>query len=347
MTARSTVRNVAVVVLAYAAEPHLDACLAAIRASRGVDVELLVVDNGCTRGDLTELLTLHGARLLRPATNLGFAGGCNAGVSALLTHDVVALVNSDAVLHPDALQALADALTDEVAVASACVRLAHAPHLVNSAGNPVHFTGVSWAGGMGESAAAHVTPREVASASGAAMAIRRSAWDELGGFDAAYFTYLEDTELSLRCWLGGWKVVYVPEAVALHHYDFSRNKRKHYYLERNRLLLLLTVYERRTLLLLGPALLLWEMCVIAGALVQGWLPSKLRGWLWLLRNQAHVQQRRRLIQRTRRRGDAELAPLLETRITGASIPLPRGFGVVDAALAAYWRAVRRRLVATR
>ena len=62
------------------------------------------------------------------------------------------------------------------------------------------------------SAASTPDPHEVAFASGAAMVVRRAAWDAAGGFDARYFMYGEDLDLSLRLRLAGWGVGIVPAA---------------------------------------------------------------------------------------------------------------------------------------
>jgi GT2 family glycosyltransferase len=57
---------------------------------------------------------------------------------------------------------------------------------------------------------------ETASVSGAALMIRRSAWDALGGFDQQIFLYWEDTDLCWRAWLSGMRVLYIPSALIYH-----------------------------------------------------------------------------------------------------------------------------------
>ena len=89
---------------------------------------------------------------------------------------------------------------------------------------------------------------------------------------------------------------YVPGAVVRHHYEFSRNQRKLYLLERNRAILLLTTYQRRSLLVLAPMLLLTEMLMLGAAIAGGWGRAKLRGWGWLWRHRDWVRARRALIQ---------------------------------------------------
>ena len=115
-------------------------------------------------------------------------------------------------------------------------------------------------------------------ASGTGMAVRREVWTALGGFAEEYFAYLEDTELSLRCWQRGLRVVYVPGARVVHRYDFSRNPGKWYLLERNRLILVLTAFEPRTVALLLPALLGVEAGMLAVSLRAGWGREKVGGW---------------------------------------------------------------------
>ena len=335
--------TVTAVVLAYGDEPWTERCVRSLLASHDVVVDVVVVDNGDLTGAADRLDGQPGVRVLRPPTNLGFAGGCNAG-AAVAEGEVLALVNADAVVAPRCLAELAAvALRPQVGLATASVRLADQPDRLNSMGNPMHYLGVVWAGGFGEPAGDHPYEQEMATASGACLAVRRTLWEELGGFDDAYFAYHEDTELSLRCHLRGLSVVYVPAAIAEHRYEFSRNARKNYLLERNRFLTLLTVYSRRTLLLLLPALLLLELPTLAAATAQGWGGAKLRGYWWLLRHAGHVRRRRALVQSERVVPDRELGRLLVGRIEPANTPLPPGAGALNAVLAAYWALVRRLL----
>jgi GT2 family glycosyltransferase len=76
----------------------------------------------------------------------------------------------------------------------------------------VHFLGFSWAGRCGEPARSPELPADVASISGACFGVRRELWQRLGGFEDQYFAYHEDVDLSLRCWLAGLSVRYVPGA---------------------------------------------------------------------------------------------------------------------------------------
>lgn len=332
--------SVSAVVLAYRDEPWLERCVDALLASTGVAVEVVLVDNGCTSGAVERLGTLDRVVVVRPGRNLGFAGGCNAG-AAVASGDVLALVNGDAVVAPDALAALGDALGRDVGIATASIRLAADPDRLNSAGNPLHFLGLVWAGRFGE------LPRpareEVPLASGAACALRAELWAELGGFAPEYFAYHEDAELSWRCRRRGLAIVHVPAAVVVHRYEFARTPTKQFLLERNRWLFLLTLHERRTLVLLAPALLVFELAVTAVAAAQGWLPAKARGWVWLARHARWIAARRRALAAERTVRDRDLARWVTGRLDPVKLALPPGAAPAAAALDLYWRAVRRLL----
>ena len=257
--------DVTAVVLAYGEQPYLYEVVDRVLASTGVTAQVVVVDNGCTGPSLDPLRDRPGVTLLEPGTNTGFTGGCNLGAAAT-DADFLAFINSDALVEPGALAALvAVAARPEVGLASASLRLAATPELLNTDGNPVHVLGLSWAGHLGEPASSYATEKTITSATGAAVAVRREVWDALGGFTEEFFAYCEDADLSLRCWQQGWDVVYVPDAVVLHHYEFGRNPAKFYLLERNRLAMVLSLYQARTLLLLAPVFLAFEVAMMAVA----------------------------------------------------------------------------------
>ena len=335
--------SVSVVMVAFGAEEWLELAVDAALASTGVALDVVLVDNGCTDGGVDRVRGRDRVEIVDPRQNLGFAGGCNLGVQHA-TARTIALVNCDALLERDALAELVRVATQpHVGIATASVRLADAPDTLNSAGNEVHFTGFSWSGCFAEPAAAHAVERDALAGSGAAMAIRRDVWDALGGFDDRYFAYYEDADLSLRCWQRGWSVRYVPSAVVAHRYEFSRHDTKLYLAERNRLLLVLTCFGSRLLLLIAPALLAVEAAMTATAVAQGWGRQKLAGWRWLWRNRSSVAARRRAVQGVRTVGDRRLAPKFAEHLDPGNAPPPAWARPLDRVLRGYWLLVRRLL----
>ncbi len=335
--------EVSAVVLAYGDEPYLADCVDALLASENVDLEVVLVDNGANREALRAAASRQEVRLQTPWANLGYAGGCNAGARAA-SAPVLVFVNSDAIVEAGCLAALAHAVAHPaVGLATASLRLAQSPDLLNSAGNPVHFLGFSWAGGYGEAADRHRDMVPVASVSGATFAVRRDVWNDLGGFDEVYFAYGEDVDLSIRCWERGLRVVFVPEAVSMHHYEFSRNPLKYYLLERNRLVNLLTLYEPRTTRWLVAASVPVELGLWLVAVRGGWVSQKVLGWRWLVHNREYLRTRRATVQSSRVTPDREI-----TRMLRGHLDPPEGFGIavprfVDSFLSRYWDIVQRRL----
>ncbi|MFR9777141.1 glycosyltransferase family 2 protein [Micromonospora sp. MS34] len=328
--------QVSAVILAYGAEPYLVDAARAVLDSTDVEVELIVVDNGCTGDGVDIVKGFPGVRVVRPEENTGYSGGCRVGATEA-TGEWLAFVNSDAIVAPDAIaKVVAVAGEPNVGAAMASIRLADQPDVINTSGNPLHFTGLSWAGGNGEPASAHAARTVVPSLSGCCFVINRRRWQELDGFAAEYFAYHEDTELSLRLWQRGLRLEYVPDAVVRHHYEFSRNALKLYLVERNRLVTLLTAYETRTLVVLAPVLLLTEAAMLAAALGGGWIRQKVKGWGWLWTNRAWLRSRRRQLQAERIVPDGVIAELMTARIAPSNVGSPPGTGIFNAVAAGYW-----------
>jgi GT2 family glycosyltransferase len=328
------------VVVAYGPEEWLERSVTALLASEGVDVSVLLVDNGGTEGEVDRLEKLDGVTVVRPGSNVGFASGCNLGVEAG-SSPFVALVNPDAIVEPRAIAELvAVAGEPDVGIATASVRLADDPDLLNSGGNMVHYLGMSWSGSFNEPAADHDERRPAAAASGCALACRRERWEALGGFCDEFFAYYEDADLSLRSWQRGWQVIYVPTAVVVHRYEFSRNPLKFKLLEKNRLIMLLSCFSGRHLLLTAPLLFGLELGTLALGAKQGWLKEKLASYVWLLQHVRWLARRRRAVQAASTVRPRDLTHLYSAQLDPANLDLPAVLQPINKVLAAYWRVVR-------
>ena len=325
--------RVSVVIVAYGSGETLPRCLASIDE----DVEVLVVDNGGDVGELPQ------AEVVRPGRNVGFAAGCNLG--ARRAHgDVLLFLNPDTIVAPGAISTLVGALADgSVGIAMARLRLLAQPELLNSSGNVIHVSGLAWSGGYGRPAIDAAEPREITYPSGAAMAMRADVFRELGGFRDELFLYHEDLELGWRARMQGDRSVLVPGADVFHDYSYSRNAEKSYYLERNRLVFVLSAFSARLLLVLAPVLVAAELALSARAAREGWLRAKLAGWAWCARHRRRILAMRRETQALRRVPDRELAPLLTPRVDPAMVPAPRVLRVANPLLARYWSLAKRAL----
>jgi GT2 family glycosyltransferase len=325
-----------VVVVAYRSGTSLQRCVRAVRET-APEAEVVVVDNGGAD------LGAEAARVIGDGQNRGYAGGAQLGAEAA-TGETLVFLNQDTVVQPGALQQLAAAVADpHVGIAMARLRLLDRPELLNSRGTAVHVSGIVWADGYGEPADSLTAPEEVPAPSGAALAIRRDLFHELGGFSPELFMYLEDVELGWRARLRGLRVIVDPGADVLHEYEFSRNADKLALLERNRLVFVVSSYSLRMLLLLVPVLGAVELGMLLLAARQGWLRGKLGGWWWLTSRPGWLLRHRRATQHLRRVRDRELAHFLTPRLDPRMIDVPRGTGALDAAVSRYWRLVEKLL----
>ena len=330
--------RLAVVVVTHDSTGVLAPTLRALTPQLRDGDELVVVD--CASSDDPRSALPADTRLVELDENLGFAGGAAVGARET-SAPLLFFLNPDAVPAPgclDALRACAEVRPDWGAW-QALVLLPGGAR-VNTRGNVVHFLGFGWAGGHDEPvASAPTAPVEVGFASGAALAVRRAAWDEVGGLDPAFFMYGEDLDVSLRLRLAGWRVGIAPAARVEHDYDFAKGDYKWFHLERNRWWIVLGTYPAPLLALLAPALLATELALLLVAGRGGWLRAKLRAQLAVLRTLPMALRRRRAIQAGRRDARGFVAAL------SASLDSPFLGPVAEVAVlrslqAGYWRAVR-------
>lgn len=299
-----------VVIVNYNGGADLKRCLRSLREDAGFRDEIIVVDNASTDDSCVDVQRDSPyVTVLRNPTNVGFGRGNNQG--AQLAHgQYLAFLNPDTLVSPCWLQALIAALESDpgAGLATSKLLLLAERDLVNTCGNELHFTGLTLCRGMGAQEANFNRTEEVAAVSGAAFAMRRDLFESLGGFDGDFFLYLEDTDLSLRARLAGYRCLVVPSSVVYHDYQLAFGPVKVFCLERNRYLLLLKSFRWRTLLVLLPALLLSELVAWGFLLLSDWrwCTSKLRAYAWILTHLPAVLNSRARTQAIRRRSDRDL-----------------------------------------
>ncbi len=202
-------------------------CLLSLERADLRGAEVIVVDNGSS--DATPQLLGEwehaGPRRIavRSEENLGFARGCNLGASRA-TGDVIVFLNNDTFVMPDWLPALLAPFA-EPSVWVTGSRLLYPNGRIQHAGvtfgedGPGHV----FAGLPGDSPLV-LQQREYQAVTGAALAIRRRVFEQLGGFDTAYVNSYEDGDLCLRVREAGGRILYVPTSIAYHWESMSRGR---------------------------------------------------------------------------------------------------------------------------
>jgi GT2 family glycosyltransferase len=231
-----------VVIVAWNGEQYLDACLRSVLEQSVVPAVIIVIDNGSDDRSLEIIGTyVDGAtrrgvtlRVVTEPTNTGFTPAANKGLAALRdefrTVDVAILLNQDVTLDGDWCEVVSAAFAADPQVGVVGSKLLRPNRLtIQHAGGYLErprFVGRHY--GHHEPAAwlRATESREVEFVTGAAIALRVAALDETGTFDEVFAPgYYEDVDLCLRMTAKGWKVVYLPTAVATHVESASFGRR--------------------------------------------------------------------------------------------------------------------------
>ncbi len=225
-------------VINYNTREDLRRCLLSLEERLG-RLPVVVVDNGSSDGSQEMVREeFPWVRLVENPGNPGYSSACNAGIRAS-DRPYPFILNSDVEFVEGGIEALVAYMDAHPEVG------ALGPLVLNSDGtrqmscrrfpsmveNVVHgFLGEIWPDNPftrsyqmkdleGE------VPREVDWVSGAAMLLRREAVERVGGFDEAYFMYVEDVDLCWRLRRAGYRVVYHPGFRLVHHIGRTSSQR--------------------------------------------------------------------------------------------------------------------------
>ncbi len=304
--------KISIILVVYNGMQYLPECLSAVieerKAHRGCEV--VVIDNASQDGSADWVAAQYpDIVLLRNVSNLGFARASNQG-AALANGETLVFLNQDTRVLPGWLKPLIEELYqgDKVGLTTSKLLLMSNPERINLCGQDILYTGMTFGRGALCPVNEFNTPEKVGAVSGASFAIRRSLWEYLGGFDASFFMYYEETDLSWRANLQGYFCRYIPDSISFHDAALKPTIKAAYYSNRNRPILLLKHWKLLTLLLLLPALLTTELIEWVYLLRMGWhyVDAKLRASVWLLAHPGQILRARRRAQANRKVCDAWL-----------------------------------------
>jgi hypothetical protein len=285
--------------------------------------------------------------VLPQARNTGFAEGNNIGLRWARERGVTfaLLLNQDIEVTPGWLAPLLSIMDTrpDVAAAQPLVVLHREPHLINTAGNELHFCGFGTCGAYRQgidSVRLDEGVRSVAFASGAALLLRMDALERSGDFDEKLFLYHEDCDLQIRLRQLGYDCVLVPESRVLHKYTERFSARKYALLDRNRWLVLIKDWPLARLAVAAPALASTELAVLLFAARRGWLREKLASYGEIFRLLPAVLRDRRRVQKNRSPNATDGASLTGS-IRFPELDHPIITRVANPVLSAYWSFARK------
>jgi GT2 family glycosyltransferase len=202
----------------------------------GIEMEILVVDNGSTDGSVAAVRDkFPGVRLIENPVNMGFAKANNQAIS-LSSGEYLLLLNPDTQVKDETvvkMLSFMDAHAEAGLVGAQLLNadgskqnsIANFPSLATELLNksllrrlfPEKFPG------KGRD---YPGPVEVDSVIGACMMVRRKAVEQMGLLDEKFFLFLEETDWCYRIKKAGWKVYHIPQAEIFHFQGKSAEAEK-------------------------------------------------------------------------------------------------------------------------
>ncbi|UXC89783.1 glycosyltransferase [Sphingobium sp. RSMS] len=189
--------------------------------------EIIIADDGSNDATAELIRAIGGAvRYVRQPHNLGFLGNCNAAAKQA-RGDKIVLLNNDTLVLPDWLDALLRPFDRFEKVGFTGSKLINWDGTLQEAGGIFWEDGSAWNFGRNQDARAPEFNylKDVDYCSGASIAIPRSLWEELGGFDPRYTpAYCEDSDIAFRIREAGYRTLYQPFSEVVHHEGRSHGR---------------------------------------------------------------------------------------------------------------------------
>lgn len=212
------------------------------------DVQVVVVDNASTDGSAEAISsTFPSVKVISNKENLGFADGNNVGISYLLSKGVsaVLILNNDTLLNPNTVSELSKTLFSDERIGIVGPKI----YFKKDGGEVIWFAGgkIDWKNIYGyhigvdeKDTGQYEKIEEVDFITGCCLMVRSEVFKKAGMFDGKYYLYYEDVDFCMRAKMGGFKVLYVPNAKIFHNNAASSggpgSTLHQYYQTRNRYL---------------------------------------------------------------------------------------------------------------
>jgi len=260
---------------------HLEECFASLLACPYPSIRFFLIDNASTDGSVAFVRDRFGSDervvVLQCPRNLGWSGGNNVGLRRALEDgaDYAFLLNNDTATAPDAipeLVATAEA-RPEIGALAPKMLLFDQPFLLNSLGLECSIIASSWDRGLGRVDGPHWDlPGQTIGVCGGAWFLRAAALRKTGLLPEDFDIYLDDLDLCLRLWDGGYEVWTCPAARVRHKFGATygqgeRARRKYFLSTRNRFRLMLRNFPWSRMAACFPAIVLGECRAVGRALL--------------------------------------------------------------------------------
>ena len=250
----------------------LDQCLKSLENITYSNLEIIVIDNNSYDDSFQKIKNNYKNLILKKSSkNLGYAGGCNLGVS-FATGDYLLFLNNDTVQDPHFLNYMVDSLDKDEKIASVQSKIKNFKNkdlfdYAGACGGYIDYLVFPFCRGrifntVEKDIMQYEESRDVFWTSGTAFLTRKSVFINMGGFDEKLFAHMEEIDYCWKCNLANYKCIVNPKSVVYHQgaktlgYD---SPYKTYLNHRNSMILLLSNYQFINVIKIFPLRIILEI----------------------------------------------------------------------------------------
>lgn len=210
---------VSIIIVNFNGKKYLEKCLESLLKINYSNYEIIVIDNNSTDGSVEFIEKNHSQIIIKKLEkNYGFAYPNNLGAK-IAKGEFLLFLNNDTKVCPDFVIELMKTITSSSDIGICQSYLLKMSGDVDSSGDFMDIIGISFSSKEKISEV-----RDIFSAKGASLMIKKLLFEELNGFDEDFFVSFEDVDLSWRCWILGYRVVVAPDSI-VYHYGSSTIKK--------------------------------------------------------------------------------------------------------------------------
>lgn len=317
--------SISVIIPHYNGEDILRNCLSSLYLSTKIDLEVILVDNASTDGSISMVKKeFPDVKIVPLPENLGFAGGCNAGIKAA-SAPYVLILNNDTVHKGGWIDNLIGRI-------ESCRTIAVVQPKLLSYQNEKYFDYSGAAGGEMDIFCFPFTrgrifenvekdngqydniPKRIFWASGTAFLAKRELLIEAGLFDESFFAHMEEIDLQWRLQLMGYKIVMEPKAVIQHRSGYTlgaESPLKKYLNHRNSLFMFLTNYCFMLTIYLFPIRILLDYIALSFSILHldfNRVLAIFKAHIWIIAHPITILRKRKKVNTLRKLRDKDILP---------------------------------------
>ncbi len=316
-------KKIVVIILGYNSQKYLDSLFESLVGQNYLNADYYYVDNASVDNSIEIVKKFKFVKIIQNKKNYGYAGAYSRFLKEVFAkdYDGAILLNPDVVVGENWLGDLVEEAFADKSIGAVHSKIMFLDKDLNktnevvACGGDLHFLGFGILNDKYCDCAKN--SKQVSFISGTSFLVKREAYLKVGGLDEDYFLYSEDVDLCWRIQLVGYKCMTVENSKVWHHYVFDRaadNRKKFYYLERNRLSGLLKNYSYKTFLLLLPALVILDFGIILHSIKNKYFIEKIQANWDFVKIIPDLCKKHKIIQKNKIILDKQLFELMSKQI---------------------------------